>query len=188
MDYSGYLLIVPYRILSPDTTKIMDPLGWIDEASSDWERRGLARRLIVRRPGLVNFGANDYLGLAADPRLIAAARGAAEAFGWGAGASPLVSGWTAAHQGLAEALADFEQAEAVALFPSGFAANLGTIAALVGHADAVSVDRLDHACLIAGARLSGASVRVYPHGDVAKLRSILGRERGRHGRVLIATD
>src|SRR5207249_1544008 len=106
-------------------------LGWLDDEESDWARRGLARRLVVRETGLINFGANDYLGLAADPRVIDAARKAAGEFGWGAGASPLVSGWSAVHQALAEELADFEQAEAVALFPTGYAANLGTIAALV---------------------------------------------------------
>jgi 8-amino-7-oxononanoate synthase len=165
-----------------------NPLAWIDSESADWASRGLARRLSVRPPGLLNFGTNDYLGLAADPRVIAAAAAAAEEFGWGAGASPLVAGWTEAHQALAEALADFEQTEAVALFPSGFAASLGTIAALVGPGDAVYVDRLDHACLIDGARLSGARLRVYPHGDVARLRAVLKRDRGRFRRSLIATD
>ncbi len=73
-------------------------------------------------------------------------------------------------------------------FPSGFAANLGTIAAVVGRGDAVYVDRLDHACLIDGARLSGATLRVYPHNDAGRLRSILARDRGRFRRSLIATD
>jgi 8-amino-7-oxononanoate synthase len=165
-----------------------NPLDWIDQEAADWSRRGLQRRLAVSEPGLVNFGANDYLGLAADRRVIAAACAAAGEFGWGASASPLVSGWTTAHQALAEALAEFEQAEAVALYPSGFAANLGTIAALVGPGDAVYVDRLDHASLIDGARLSGARLRVFPHGDVERLREILRRDRGRFRRLLIATD
>jgi 8-amino-7-oxononanoate synthase len=176
-----------------------DPLAWIDDEAARWERRGLTRRLVAQgaaTPGrlacdgrtLVNFGANDYLGLASDPRVIAAGRAAAEAFGWGAGASPLVTGWGAAHQELAEALARFERAEAVVLFPSGFAANLGTIAALVGVGDAVYVDRLDHACLIDGARLSGASLRVFPHADADRLEEVLARERARFRRVLVATD
>ncbi|MBV8384891.1 MAG: aminotransferase class I/II-fold pyridoxal phosphate-dependent enzyme, partial [Planctomycetaceae bacterium] len=176
-----------------------DPLAWIDDEAARWERRGLTRRLVAHgaaTPGrlacdgrmLVNFGANDYLGLASDPRVIAAGRAAAEAFGWGAGASPLVTGWGAAHQELAEALARFERAEAAVLFPSGFAANLGTIAALVGVGDAVYVDRLDHACLIDGARLSGASLRVFPHADADRLAEILARERARFRRALVATD
>src|SRR5688572_19494402 len=119
-----------------------DPLAWIAAEADDWSGRGLTRRLVPRRatsPGrlaesgssLINFGSNDYLGLAADPRVVAAARRAAEAFGWGAGASPLVTGWTEAHDELAAALARFEHTEAAVLFPTGYAANLGTIAALV---------------------------------------------------------
>src|SRR5262245_45355152 len=134
---------------------MIDPLDWIDEEARQWAGRGLTRHMSVHARSLINFGGNDYLGLAAEPRVIAAAREAAESHGWGAGASPLVTGWTEAHEELAAALADFEEAEAVALFPSGFAANLGTIAALVGPGDAVYTDRLNHASLIDGARLSG---------------------------------
>src|SRR5262245_47495392 len=98
-----------------------DPLAWIDAESAAWQQRGLARRLGVHPSGLVTFASNDYLGLAADARVVAVAAGAAGRFGWGAGASPLVSGWTDAHEELAAGLADFEQVEAVALFPSGYA-------------------------------------------------------------------
>ncbi len=176
-----------------------DPLAWIDEERAERERRGLLRRLSPFGPAspgrleadeetLVNFAANDYLALAADPRVIAAATDVARRFGWGAGASPLVCGWREPHRQLADALADFEQAEAVALFPTGFAANLGTIAALVGPGDAVYADRLNHACLISGTKLAGASLRVYPHNDVERLESSLRRDRSRFRRVLIATD
>jgi 8-amino-7-oxononanoate synthase len=166
-----------------------DPLAWIDDEAADWASRGLTRRLVPRgRSSAINFGSNDYLGLASDPRVVAAATRAAEAFGWGAGASPLVSGWTEVHDDLARALAAFEGTEAVALFPTGFAANLGTIAALVGPGDAVYADRLNHACLIDGARLSGARLRVYPHNDAGRLEEILRRDRGRFRRSLIATD
>jgi len=176
-----------------------DPLAWIDAEAEAWTRRGLGRRLVamggatpgrVERDGrsLLNFASNDYLGLASDPRVIDAARVAADRFGWGAGASPLVSGWREPHEALASALARFEGVEAVALFPSGFAANLGAIVALIGPGDAAYLDRLDHACLIDGARLSGARLRVYPHGDVDKLGAILARDRGRFRRALIATD
>src|SRR5918995_1193813 len=104
---------------------------------------------------------------------------AAEADGWGAGASPLVTGWSETHDELAVALARFERAEAAVLFPTGYAANLGTIAALVGKDDAVYSDRLNHACLIDGARLSRAAVRIYPHNDPGELGAILSRDRGR---------
>ena len=136
----------------------------------------------------MNFASNDYLGLAADPRVIGAAAEAGAAYGWGSGASPLVSGWREPHEALARDLAEFEQAEAVALFPTGFAANLGTVAALLGPGDAVYLDRLDHACLVDGARLSGARLRPYPHGDADRLAAVLDRDRGRFRRALIATD
>jgi 8-amino-7-oxononanoate synthase len=176
-----------------------DPLAWIDDETDDRDRRGLRRSLVAHGPAvpgrierdgrlLVNFASNDYLGLASDPRIAEATAQTAEAFGWGAGASPLVSGWRTTHRELAEALAAFEQTEAAVLFPTGFAANLGTIAALVGPGDAVYLDRLNHSCLIAGARLSGARLRVYPHADAGRLESILARDRGRFRRTLIATD
>src|SRR4051794_19290403 len=96
-----------------------DPLAWMDDEASAWAQRGLARRVRVRDAGSVNYGGNDYLGLGADPRLIMAAGAAAERFGWGAGASPLVAGWTDAHRDLADALVHFERCEAVTLFASG---------------------------------------------------------------------
>ncbi len=176
-----------------------DPLAWIDDESTAWRSRGLSRSLVslegstpgrVIRDGrsLVNFASNDYLGLANDRRVIAAAAASAEAHGWGSGASPLVSGWTEAHEALAVALAKYESVEAVALFPSGFAANLGAISALVGPADVVYLDRLNHACLIDGARLSRAKLRVYPTGDVNRLETLLERDQGKFRRSLIATD
>ncbi len=176
-----------------------DPLAWIDEQADAWARLGLERRLVVSgraTPGrlerdgrsLLNFASNDYLGLASDPRVAEAARLAAETHGWGSGASPLVSGWREPHEALASALAKFEGVESVALFPSGYAANLGAIVGLAGAGDAVYIDRLDHACLIDGAKLSGARLRVYPHNDTDRLSSILARDQGRFRRSLIATD
>jgi 8-amino-7-oxononanoate synthase len=176
-----------------------DPLAWIDEESEAWSRRGLDRRLValggsspgrVDREGrsVLNFASNDYLGLASDPRVIEAACLAARRHGWGSGASPLVSGWREPHEALATALAEFEKVEAVALFSSGFAANLGAIVAMVGPPDAVYLDRLNHASLVDGARLSRAKLRVYPHIDVNRLESILTRDRGRFRRTMIATD
>lgn len=180
-------------------TMTPDPLAWMDVEADQRAALGLSRRLVPRgatRPGrffrdgreLIHFGSNDYLGLAADPRLSEAASQAARKYGWGAGASSLLAGWTEEHQGLAEDLADFEGVEAVALFPTGFAANLGTVAALVGPGDAVYCDRLNHACLIDGVRISGGSLRVYPHAENDRLASALRRDRGRFRRTLIATD
>jgi 8-amino-7-oxononanoate synthase len=173
-------------------------LGWIDEQLAALERQGLRRRLATRASRqaaritlggrqLVNFGSNDYLALAADPRLARAAAQAAEEEGWGSGASPLICGHGRHHQQLEERLAEFEGTEAALVFPSGFAANAGTIAALVGPGDAVFTDRKNHASLLDGCRLSRADVRVYPHGDWQRLGHLLARETG-HRRRLIVTD
>lgn len=175
------------------------PFAWIDDEAAERRRLGLDRSLdpvgpsqpgLICRDGrtLVDLSSNDYLGLASDPRVVAAAIDAARRFGWGSGASPLVSGWSEVHEDLVEAIARFEQAEAVALFPTGYAANMGTIASLVGSGDAVYQDRLNHSCLVQGARFSGATLRVYPHNDHATLADRLERDRGRFRRVLIATD
>ena len=165
-----------------------DSLAWIDAESLAWSARGLNRSLRTAGPALVNFASNDYLGLAADDRVVRAAIEAAGNDGWGAGASPLVTGWTAEHEALAREIAAFEQTEAAVLFPTGYAANLGAIAALVGKSDAIYSDRLNHACLIDGSRLSGATIRVYPHHDTDALASFLEADRGRFRRVLIVTD
>jgi len=168
-----------------------DPLAWIDAESIAWAARGLRR---VLRPfgadgrRLVNFASNDYLGLAADPRLVEAAVRATETYGWGASASPLVSGWTEPHAALARQIAFFEQTQTALLFPTGYAANVGTIAAVVGKPDVVYSDQLNHACLIDGARLSGATTRIYSHNDIAALAALLDRDAGQFRRSLIVTD
>src|SRR5437763_1562787 len=118
------------------------PLRWIDDALGELQLAGLRRRLAVRTGRqtarvvldgreLINFGSNDYLGLASDERLIEAARNASDREGWGGGASPLVSGRSESHAELERRLAEFEGTEAVLVFPSGFAANAGVIPALV---------------------------------------------------------
>lgn len=175
-----------------------ESLDWIDGELADLERRGLRRRLvdrvgtqgaIVRLDGqeLINFSTNDYLGLAADPRLTEAVRSALDGQGWGAGASPLISGHSDLHRRLEEKLAEFEQTEAALVFPSGFAANAGTIAALVGPGDVVFTDRKNHASLLDGCRLSRADMKVYPHNDWQRLDRLLSQDSG-HGRRLIVTD
>jgi len=173
------------------------PLAWLDRELADLDRQGLRRRLQTREGPqgarvvldgreLVNFGSNDYLGLAADPRLATAAE-AARREGWGSGASPLVTGHAAAHQKLEQRLAEFEGTEAALLFTSGFAANAGTIAAVVGPGDAVYSDRKNHASLWDGCRLSRADVRVYPHGDWRQLEALLADSQ-KYRRRLIVTD
>ena len=176
----------------------MNPLSWIDDELPALEQENLRRRLLTRNgPQIVNltidgheqlnFGSNDYLALAADPRLAQAAAEAIAHEGWGSGASPLVSGHATAHQRLARRLATFEGTEAALVFSSGFAANTGTIAALVGPGDVVYCDRKNHASLFDGCRLSRADVRVYPHADCKRLALLLAGSRA-HRRRLIVTD
>ena len=176
----------------------MNPLSWIDDELAALEQQKLRRRLLTRDGPqsvrlridgreLINFGSNDYLGLAADPRLAHAAAEAIEHEGFGSGASPLITGHGAAHRRLEQRLAEFEGTEAALVFSSGFAANAGTIAALVGPGDVVYCDRKNHASLFDGCRLSRADVRVYPHADCARLASLLA-ESQKYRRRLIVTD
>ncbi len=138
----------------------------------------------------INFSSNDYLGLANDPRLREAATSAIDKFGVGAGASRLISGTQSPHLRLERALAKWKGTEAALCFSSGYAAALGTIPALVTKNDVVLLDKLCHASLIDGARLSGAVLRVFPHNHLAKLESHLEWARREHPakRVLVITE
>jgi 8-amino-7-oxononanoate synthase len=134
----------------------------------------------------VAFCSNDYLGLAAHPELIEAARAGAARHGVGAGASHLLSGHTTAHRELEGRLAEFVGLPRAALFSTGYLANIGVVTALVGRGDAVFADRLNHASLNDAALLSRAELRRYPHLDLAALERLLSASRGR--RKLIVTD
>lgn len=143
--------------------------------------------MIVRFAGRewVNFSSNDYLGLAGSVELRAALEDGVAKYGAGSGASRLVCGTHKAHVDLEEALADFKGTEAALCFNSGFAVSLGTIPALVGPGDTIILDKLCHASLVDGARLSGATVRVFPHNHLEKLERLLGTAQGR---VLVVTE
>lgn len=176
----------------------MDPLTWIDEELDHLAQAGLLRDL---PPGLgtagaaveiagrsvINFASNDYLGLAADPRLAQAAAEAFQNSGVGRGASPLVSGRSTIHEQLEQKLATFLGTDSALLFPTSFAANTGVIPALVGEGDAIYGDAKNHASIIDGCRLSKADRHVYPHVDIAALEAML--VQGKHyQRKLIVTD
>lgn len=139
---------------------------------------------------LLDFGSNDYLGLAADPEVIDAVRHAVGESGWGSGASPLVSGYGVLHRRLERDLAAHEQTEACALLPTGFAANVAAITALAGPGDLILSDELNHASIIDGCRLSRATVAIYRHGDVAHAAELLSRQIATSSprRILIVTD
>ncbi len=138
----------------------------------------------------INFTSNDYLGLANDPRLREAATAAIAEFGVGTGASRLISGNLSPHLRLERALAKWKGTEAALCFSTGYAAALGTIPALISKDDVVVLDKLCHASLIDGAKLSGAVLRVFPHNHLRKLESHLEWAQREHPgkRVLVVTE
>jgi 8-amino-7-oxononanoate synthase len=138
----------------------------------------------VEGRSLVAFCSNDYLGLAADPALIAAACAGAQRYGVGAGASHLVSGHYSVHHALEERLAAFVGLPAALFFSSGYAANIGTITGLLGPGDAVFSDELNHASLIDGVRLSGADKNIYRHLDLVQLEAMLANTQAPHKMVV----
>jgi 8-amino-7-oxononanoate synthase len=139
---------------------------------------------------LLNFSSNDYLGLASEPALKDAACEAIAKYGVGSGASRLICGTLSPHVRLEEKLAEFKKTAAALTFSSGHAAAIGTVPALVGREDVVIVDKLAHASLIDAARLSGATVRVFPHNHLGQLESHLQWTREHHpdSRVLVITE
>lgn len=154
-----------------------------------WERLG-GQKTGWRGATLVNFSSNDYLGLADCDVLKGVMMEAVARHGVGAGASRLVCGGLPPHERLEERLALFKRTEAALGFSSGHAAAIGTLPALCGAGDTLILDKLSHASLIDGARLSGATVRVFPHNHLGKLEKLLKgiREREPRGRVLVVTE
>ena len=174
---------------------------WLGEGLRDLRDRSLYRQLrfmdgpqgpVIRLEGreLINFSSNDYLGFASEPSLGAAAIEAVNRWGVGAGASRLVSGSQGPHLQLEEAIAKWKETAAALTFSSGYAAAVGTIGALIQRGDIAIVDKLCHASLLDGVRLSGALVRVFPHNNVATLERHLkwAKEKYPAARVLIVTE
>ena len=155
---------------------------------SELERQGLRRRrrvigspqgvqLVVDGRPMLAFGSNDYLGLAGDPRVAKALAEAADRWGAGSGAAHLISGHSAAHHALEEALAVFTRRPRTLLFSTGYMANLAVVTALAGRGDVVLQDRLNHASLLDAGRLSGARFMRYAHGDPADARRRLAARK-----------
>lgn len=175
-----------------------DPLAWIDDELAQLDAAGLRTHIrtiespmdawvTIEGRRLLNFCANNYLGLANHPHLREAAKQAIDEFGIGPGAVRTIAGTTSLHITLEERLAAFKRAEACITFQSGFTANLATIPALVGREDTIFSDELNHASIIDACRLSRARVIRYAHNDVADLRRKIV-EAGEIGRGLIVTD
>lgn len=175
----------------------MANLTCLGAALSDRKREGQYRqRFSIEGPQgpvvsvdgreLLAFCSNDYLGLANHPEVIAALQEAAASYGVGAGASHLVSGHSLAHEAFEIALAEHTGREAALLFCSGYQANVGVITALLNRQDAIFEDRLNHASLLDGGRLSGARLHRFLHNDIDNLETRLVRAKAR--RKLVAVD
>lgn len=175
-----------------------DRLAFIDAELASLTRGGLMRELrTVTGPQsavfeidgqeVLNFSSNDYLGLANHPEVVEAARAELDRSGLGAAASRLITGDMEAHERLEAAVARLKGTEAALVFNSGYHANTGTIPSLVGRGDMILSDRLNHASIIDGARLSHAATVVYGHNDLADLEARLESCQG-HRRRLIVTD
>ena len=173
--------------------------SWLNKSLNTIHRANWYRtvKAIAGKPGaivelsgkpVVNFSSNDYLGLAGDDRLIAAAIKATRAYGTGSTGSRLLSGHKELHRELETAIANLKQTEAALVFSSGYLANLGAVSALVGQRDLILGDVYNHSSLKKGSILSGATAIDYLHNNVADLREKLIAHRSSYRRCLIATD
>ncbi|MER3434550.1 MAG: 8-amino-7-oxononanoate synthase [Leptolyngbya sp. ERB_1_1] len=175
-----------------------DPYAWIELSLGAIDRAGWHRSVkTIDRPGAViqidehtylNFASNDYLGLATDDRLIHAAIEATQQYGTGSTGSRLLTGHRPLHRALECAIAQLKQTEDAIVFSSGYLANLGTIAALVGKRDLILSDQYNHSSLRNGAIVSGATILEYQHCEMQDLRAKLEQQRSHFQRCLILTD
>ncbi len=176
-----------------------DPLSYLSEQLETWRKAGTYQRLRVLESAcepvatfdgkeVINLASNNYLGLADHPKLIEAAIAATKKYGAGSGAVRTISGTMGIHLELEEKIAKFKKVEACVVFQSGFAANAGTVSAVLGAEDHIISDQLNHASIIDGARLSKAKIHVFPHRDTAAAESILQGLADKPGHKVLITD
>jgi glycine C-acetyltransferase len=176
-----------------------NPLSYLHDQLEQWRREGAYQRLRVlesesaavsRFDGkqVVNLASNNYLGLTTHPKLREAAIEAVRKFGVGSGAVRTISGTMRLHLELEERIARFKNVEACVVFQSGFAANAGTVSAILGPEDHIVSDELNHASIIDGCRLSKAKIHVFPHKDAAAAGKILAELDSAPGRKLLISD
>ena len=181
------------------TNPISTPYDWLDRSLDSIHRANWYRstQTTTSKAGtiatidgreMLMFASNNYLGLAGDRRLIDAAIRATEMYGTGSTGSRLVTGHLALHEDLETAIADLKNTEAALVFSSGYLANLGTIAAIVGARDLILGDAYNHSCLKKGGLLSGATAIDYQHLNLADLTAKLQEHRAKYRRCLITTD
>ncbi len=178
---------------------VSNPLSYLSEQLDTWRQTGTFQHLrelespcepICRFDGreVINLASNNYLGLANHPNLVAATIDATRKYGAGSGAVRTIAGTMSIHLELERRIAAFKNVEACVVFQSGFAANAGTVAAILGPDDHIVSDELNHASIIDGARLSKAKVHVFPHRIAARAGEILKELSGQPGRKLLITD
>ena len=176
-----------------------NPLSYLGEQLEAWRQAGTYQRLRVlespceplsRVDGreVINLASNNYLGLADHPKLVEAAIAATKKFGAGSGAVRTISGTMSIHIELERRIAQFKHTEACVVFQSGFAANAGTVSAILTPEDHIISDALNHASIIDGCRLSRAKIHVFAHRDTAAAGKILDDLAGTSGRKLLITD
>ena len=176
-----------------------NPLAFLGDQLEEWRKEGTYQRLrvlesesapISRFDGkeVINLASNNYLGLTTHPKLRKAALGAVRMYGVGSGAVRTISGTMTLHMQLEQRIAAFKNVEACVVFQSGFAANAGTVAAILGPEDHIISDELNHASIIDGCRLSRAKIHVFPHKDVAAADKSLADLRDTPGRKLLISD
>jgi len=176
-----------------------DPLSWLGDQVSAWKEAGTYQRLrVLEGPSaavsrvdgheVINLASNNYLGLTTHPKLIEAAVAATKKYGAGSGAVRTISGTMDLHLELEQRIARFKNVPACVVFQSGFAANAGTVAALLTPDDHIISDELNHASIIDGCRLSKAKIHVFPHKDHVAAGRILEGLAGTPGRKLLITD
>ena len=176
-----------------------DRLAWIDEELAKLKETGFYNTIptmdspqgpsvVINGKRVLNFCANNYLGLANHPRLVEAATQAMQKYGVGPGAVRSIAGTMSLHLELEKRMAAFKHVEAAVTFQSGFTANGATIPALVGKEDVIFSDELNHASIIDGSRLSGARIIRYAHCDPDDLRRVIREAAGTYRRGLIISD
>ena len=176
-----------------------DKLAWIDEELANLKETGFYNTIptmdspqgasvVINGRRVLNFCANNYLGLANHPRLVEAATQAMQKYGVGPGAVRSIAGTMSLHVELEKRIAAFKHVEAAITFQSGFTANGATIPALVGKEDAIFSDELNHASIIDGSRLSGAKIYRYAHCSPDDLRRVIREAAGTYRRGLIISD
>jgi glycine C-acetyltransferase len=176
-----------------------NPLSYLHDQLEQWRAEGTYQRLRILETAsaaearfdgkqVINLASNNYLGLTTHPKLREAALEAIRKFGVGSGAVRTISGTMSIHMQLEERIAAFKNVEACVVFQSGFAANAGTVSAILTPEDHIVSDELNHASIIDGCRLSRAKIHVFPHKDAAAAEKILGDLDSVPGRKLLVTD